>query len=72
MKRRVFTLGASLGLAAPYLARGAEPEVVRIGWLRAPNDLTLGKARGTIEKALISRWAARPPASPGWPPTSRL
>ncbi|SFL14325.1 sulfonate transport system substrate-binding protein [Methylobacterium pseudosasicola] len=31
---------------------------MRIGWLRSPNDITTGKARGTIEKALAERRAS--------------
>ncbi|MDR3517402.1 MAG: ABC transporter substrate-binding protein [Azospirillaceae bacterium] len=30
----------------------APPTVVRIGWLRAPNDITLAKAHGSLEAAL--------------------
>ncbi len=40
-------------LAAPAPAHAEE--VVRIGWLRGTNDLTLSKARGTLEKALAAR-----------------
>jgi sulfonate transport system substrate-binding protein len=36
-------------LAPPALA-----DTVRIGWLRGTNDITLGKARGTIERALAA------------------
>jgi sulfonate transport system substrate-binding protein len=48
-----------MGVAAtllPAIAR-AEGIVVRIGWLRGPNDITLGRARGTIEKALAAHGA---------------
>jgi len=46
-------LGA--GIAAPALAAEAAP--VRIGWLRAPNDITTGRARGTLERALAQQGA---------------
>lgn len=57
-------LGA--GLAAPALA--AESAPVRIGWLRAPNDITTGRARGTLERALAAQgarveWAGPFPAA---------
>jgi sulfonate transport system substrate-binding protein len=75
MDRRTFTtLGASLLLStvAPATlapaARAAEATVVRIGWLRGPNDITLGKVRGTIEQALARHnarveWAGPFPAA---------
>ncbi len=57
-RRTLGALGASLLLAASGLsARAAEADVVRIGWLRGPNDITLGKARGTLEKALAAKGA---------------
>jgi sulfonate transport system substrate-binding protein len=68
MHRR--TLGKlSTALLLPGLsARAAEGEAVRIGWLRAPNDITTGRARGTLGKALASRgarveWAGPFPAA---------
>jgi sulfonate transport system substrate-binding protein len=33
----------------------ARAETVRIGWLRAPNDLTLARAHGSLEKALAAQ-----------------
>jgi sulfonate transport system substrate-binding protein len=33
----------------------AGAETVRIGWLRAPNDLTLARAHGSLEKALAAQ-----------------
>jgi sulfonate transport system substrate-binding protein len=36
--------------SSPHSAVAAE--TVRIGWLRAPNDLTLARAHGSLEKAL--------------------
>jgi len=46
----------------------AAEDIVRIGWLRAPNDLTLAKSRGTLEKALSEKgikveWAGPFPAA---------
>src|SRR5436190_268795 len=46
----------------------AADSVVRIGWLRGPNDLTLAKARGTLEAALLQKgarveWAGPFPAA---------
>ncbi len=32
--------------------------LVRIGWLRGTNDITLGKARGTLERALAAQGAS--------------
>lgn len=43
-----------LCLSLPAHAR----DVVRIGWLRGTNDLTLAKARGTLERALAAQGAA--------------
>ena len=40
------------------LPTGAHAETVRIGWLRAPNDLTLARAHGALEKALAARGVA--------------
>jgi sulfonate transport system substrate-binding protein len=36
----------------------AAHDVVRIGWLRAPNDITLAKARGTLETTLAAHGAS--------------
>lgn len=46
----------------------AADQVVRIGWLRGPNDITLAKSRGTLEKALAQKgikveWAGPFPAA---------
>jgi sulfonate transport system substrate-binding protein len=56
---------ASVGLGP---AAEAADQVVRIGWLRGPNDLTLAKSRGTLEKALAEKgikveWAGPFPAA---------
>ena len=55
MKRRLL-LQMTVMAATPVLAR-AEATVVRIGWLRGPNDITLGRARGSIERALAAHGA---------------
>jgi sulfonate transport system substrate-binding protein len=44
---------AAAGEAAAGEAAGGG--VLRIGWLRAPNDITTGRARGTLERALAAR-----------------
>jgi sulfonate transport system substrate-binding protein len=54
MKRRSLL---QLTALLPLAARAQAPIVVRIGWLRGPNDITLGRARGTIEKALAAHGA---------------
>ncbi len=54
MKRRSLLQITAL---LPLAARAQTPTVVRIGWLRGPNDITLGRARGTIEKALAAHAA---------------
>jgi len=54
MKRRSLLQLAAL---LPLTARAQSPAVVRVGWLRAPNDITLGHARGTIEKAVAAHGA---------------
>jgi sulfonate transport system substrate-binding protein len=55
MKRRAL-LQMTAAMSVPTMVRAAGT-VVRIGWLRGPNDITLGRARGTIEKALASHGA---------------
>lgn len=52
-RRSLLQLTALLPLAAQAQA----PIVVRIGWLRGPNAITLGRACGTIEKALAAHGA---------------
>ncbi len=42
---------AVTGCLGPVFAN----DVVRIGWLKAPNDLTLAKAHGSLEKALAEQ-----------------
>jgi sulfonate transport system substrate-binding protein len=70
MKKRslfkAFAAATLLSLVAP-VAQAAD-QVVRIGWLRGPNDLTLAKSRGTLEKALAEKgikveWAGPFPAA---------
>jgi sulfonate transport system substrate-binding protein len=58
--------GAAMTLAST--AAFAADQVVRIGWLRGPNDITLAKSRGTLEKALAEKgikveWAGPFPAA---------
>lgn len=36
-------------------AAQAADQTIRIGWLRGPNDITLAKSRGTLEKALAEK-----------------
>ncbi|MBD8653069.1 aliphatic sulfonate ABC transporter substrate-binding protein [Rhizobium sp. CFBP 13726] len=60
------TLVAAAAVFAPSV-QAADP-VVRIGWLRGPNDITLAKSRGTLEKALSEKgikveWAGPFPAA---------
>ncbi|WP_152048340.1 ABC transporter substrate-binding protein [Aureimonas psammosilenae] len=49
------------GLTAAFIGLGtalpqaSAAETVRIGWLRGPNDITLAKARGSLEKALAEK-----------------
>lgn len=55
---RTLAAALALTLAAPLAlpaAADAAEKTVRIGWLRGPNDLTLAKARGTLEKALAEK-----------------
>jgi len=49
-------------------AAQAAEQTIRIGWLRGPNDITLAKSRGTLEKALAKKgikveWAGPFPAA---------
>ena len=52
LSRRLFAcaLGTLILTALPQMAEAAE--TLRIGWLKAPNDMTLAKARGTLEARL--------------------
>ncbi len=53
MFRRSLVAALFVILSFTTLAQGAfANDVFRIGWLRAPNDLTLAKAHGSLEKAL--------------------
>ena len=47
-RRTLLQLTAAALLPASLPA--PKPSAVRIGWLRGPNDITLGRARGTIER----------------------
>lgn len=69
MKKR-YVLAALTGAAMLITSTTsfAADQVVRIGWLRGPNDITLAKSRGTLEKALAERgikveWAGPFPAA---------
>jgi sulfonate transport system substrate-binding protein len=44
-------------LAVSHVLPAQAEEVVRIGWLRGTNDLTLSKARGTLDKAMAEHGA---------------
>jgi sulfonate transport system substrate-binding protein len=60
MHRRTLAQLAGAALLLPGGGRAANAvggKVVRIGWLRGPNDITLGKARGTIDQALAASGA---------------
>jgi sulfonate transport system substrate-binding protein len=61
-------MAASLALGRVFPAKAADTVTVRIGWLRAPNDITLSRARGTLEQALSAHgdrieWAGPFPAA---------
>ncbi|MBO1073282.1 aliphatic sulfonate ABC transporter substrate-binding protein [Roseomonas marmotae] len=68
-RRTLGKLSAALLFPKPFLsARAAGGGTVRIGWLRAPNDITTGRARGTLEQALAAlgakvEWAGPFPAA---------
>ena len=55
--RRSLGLLAGAALVAARTSRAAPARTVRIGWLRAPNDVTLAKARGSLEAALAAAGA---------------
>jgi sulfonate transport system substrate-binding protein len=68
--KRIFLAAVTLFSAAAVVAPPvqAADQVVRIGWLRGPNDITLAKSRGTLEKALSDKgikveWAGPFPAA---------
>src|ERR1700704_3099430 len=64
-RRRFNLLGASVMLSGVIpAARAASGDVVRVGWLKGPNDITLGKARGTLERALAAHGARAEWAGP--------
>jgi sulfonate transport system substrate-binding protein len=59
-------VAASVTVLIP--AAQAADQTIRIGWLRGPNDITLAKSRGTLEKALAEKgvkveWAGPFPAA---------
>ncbi|WP_120010532.1 ABC transporter substrate-binding protein [Teichococcus vastitatis] len=55
-RRALLALAIASGSAAALPGHAAGP-AVRIGWLRAPNDLTTGRARGTLRQALEAQGA---------------
>lgn len=68
--KQIHILTALAGLAMSVISSPshAEEQVVRIGWLRGPNDITLSKSRGTLEHALAQKgitvvWAGPFPAA---------
>jgi sulfonate transport system substrate-binding protein len=68
--KRLQILAALTGVAMTLASTTAfaADQVVRIGWLRGPNDITLAKSRGTLEKALAEKgikveWAGPFPAA---------
>ncbi len=69
MLRRTFIAASALAFAAALApSADAADQVVRIGWLRGPNDITLAKSRGTLEKTLSEKgimveWAGPFPAA---------
>ena len=68
-KRQFFiAMAVTAAIASLAPAAQAADQVVRIGWLRGPNDITLAKSRGTLEKALAKKgikveWAGPFPAA---------
>lgn len=68
--KRLQILAALTGVAMTLASTAAfaADQVVRIGWLRGPNDITLAKSRGTLEQALAEKgikveWAGPFPAA---------
>lgn len=68
--KRIFLAAVTLVSAAAVFTPPvqAADQVVRIGWLRGPNDITLVKSRGRLEKALSEKgikveWAGPFPAA---------
>ena len=55
-KRHLLLTATAVVMAAGLAsAASAADQIVRIGWLRGPNDITLAKSRGTLEKALAEK-----------------
>ncbi|MBJ6134003.1 aliphatic sulfonate ABC transporter substrate-binding protein [Ochrobactrum sp. Q0168] len=69
MKRlQILAALAGAAMTLTSTAAYAADQVVRIGWLRGPNDITLAKSRGTLEQALAEKgikveWAGPFPAA---------
>ncbi|RWX81350.1 aliphatic sulfonate ABC transporter substrate-binding protein [Neorhizobium lilium] len=62
------TIAVSAAITGSAPAAHAADQTIRIGWLRGPNDITLAKSRGTLEKALADKgikveWAGPFPAA---------
>jgi len=62
------TLVVAVSVTGFMPAVQAADQTIRIGWLRGPNDITLAKSRGTLEKALAEKginveWAGPFPAA---------
>ncbi|MBB2205508.1 aliphatic sulfonate ABC transporter substrate-binding protein [Gluconacetobacter takamatsuzukensis] len=65
MNRRTALFSAAMLLLGRGAGRAADaPAAVRIGWLKGASDLTLSKARGTIERALAAQGVATQWAGP--------
>lgn len=68
-KRKLLSaLVVAASVAGLIPAAQAADQTIRIGWLRGPNDITLAKSRGTLEKALAEKgikveWAGPFPAA---------
>lgn len=68
-KRKLLSaLVVAASVAGLIPAAQAADHTIRIGWLRGPNDITLAKSRGTLEKALAEKgikveWAGPFPAA---------
>ena len=67
-KSSLFAAAAAVAIVLAGTAAQAADQLVRIGWLRGPNDITLAKSRGILEKALADKgikveWAGPFPAA---------
>ncbi|WP_266034590.1 aliphatic sulfonate ABC transporter substrate-binding protein [Brucella intermedia] len=67
-KSSLFATAAAVAIVFAGTAAQAADQLVRIGWLRGPNDVTLAKSRGILEKTLADKgikveWAGPFPAA---------